>query len=156
MLPALSIQLRLGNYLLYVWPVPCGVLVMCLICLCFARRHPIRWSVGRKVAHATDKQHPVQRIISNPPFGEERKLKMEAGGEGELGYLLEGYDPEGEAVQHVFVVKVEPGSPAYRAGLFQGDAICEVDGIDVRYQTVEGIQAKIEQARSMAKLEGRR
>ena len=79
-----------------------------------------------------------------------------AGGEEELGYLLEGFDPEGEAVQHVFVVKVEPESPAYKAGLFRGDAICEVDGADVRYQTVEGIQTMVAQAQSKAKLEGRR
>ena len=130
--------------------------VTCLICLCAARKQPIRWSVGRKTHRATESKSHLVRVISNPPFGEERELRVEAGGEEGLGYLLEGYDPEGEAVQHVFVVEVEPGSPACQAGLFRGDAICEVDDVDVRHRTVDGIQTEVAQARSVAKLEGRR
>ena len=113
--------------------------------------------MGKRTPRVIESSHlPVRPVISNPPFGEDRILKVEVGGEAELGLFLEGYDLEGEAVPHVFVMKVEPGSPAYKARLFRGDAIYEVDGVDVRCRSVEGIQAVVGEARSVAKLEGRR
>ena len=113
--------------------------------------------MGKMTPRVSESSHqPVRPVVSNPPFGEDRVLKVEVGGEAELELSLDGYDLEGEAVSHVFVTKVEPGSPAYKAGLFQGDAIYEVDGVDVRHRSVGGIQAVVAEAWSVAKLEGRR
>ena len=127
--------------------------------LCIARKHHF-WQSLSRTKRLTDPKPPkhlhAKRIFSNPPFGEERVVRIEVGGGEQLGYVLSEYDPEGEAVQHVFVVEVEPGSPAYRAGLFRGDAICEVEDVDVKYRTIEGIQEEIERARLVVTSEGRR
>lgn len=115
--------------------------------------------MGRTKPRLTDpkpKHQHARRVFSNPPFGDERELRIAVGGGEGLGYLLDEYDPEGEAVQHVFVVEVEPGSPAYQAGLFRGDAICEVEDVDVRYRTIEGVEEELTCARLAAISEGRR
>ena len=36
-----------------------------------------------------------------------------------------------------------PGTPAFMAGLYPGDAIVEVNGVDVKYAPVESVVAEI-------------
>ena len=38
-----------------------------------------------------------------------------------------------------FVQSVNPGSPSFMAGLYPGDAIVEVNGVDVKYAPVEEV-----------------
>lgn len=42
-----------------------------------------------------------------------------------------------------FVQSVAPGSPAFMGGLYPGDAIIEVNGVNVRYAPVEEVVGKI-------------
>ena len=49
---------------------------------------------------------------------------------------------QGKVLQ-TFVQSVAPGSPAFMAGLYPGDAIIEVDGENVRYAPVEDVVGKI-------------
>ena len=42
-------------------------------------------------------------------------------------------------VEQTFVQSVNPGSPAFLAGLFAGDMIVEVDGVDVSHASVEDV-----------------
>ncbi len=45
-----------------------------------------------------------------------------------------------------FVESVTPGTPAFMAGLYPGDAIVEVNGVDVKYEKVEIVVAEIKKA----------
>ena len=43
-----------------------------------------------------------------------------------------------------FVQSVNPGSPSFMAGLYPGDAIVEVNGVDVKYAPVESVVEEIQ------------
>lgn len=43
-----------------------------------------------------------------------------------------------------FVQSVIPGSPSFMAGLYPGDAIVEVNGVDVKYAPVEKVVEAIQ------------
>ena len=43
----------------------------------------------------------------------------------------------------VFVQSVIPGSPAFMSGLFPGDLILQVDGVDVHNEPVSSVVKKI-------------
>lgn len=42
-------------------------------------------------------------------------------------------------VMQTFVQSVAPGSPSHLAGLYPGDAIVEVNGVDVKYVPMDNI-----------------
>lgn len=43
-----------------------------------------------------------------------------------------------------FVQSVNPGSPSFMAGLYPGDAIVEVNSVDVKYAPVENVVEAIQ------------
>ena len=50
---------------------------------------------------------------------------------------------QGKVLQ-TFVQSVNPGSPSFMAGLYPGDAIVEVNGVDVKYAPVESVVDEIQ------------
>ena len=55
-----------------------------------------------------------------------RLLSVPRGADGSFGFVLSGEDP-------VWVKSVMPGSAAQKAGITTGDAILQLNGVDVRY-----------------------
>lgn len=55
-----------------------------------------------------------------------------------------------------FVQSVNPGSPSFMAGLYPGDAIVEVNGVNVKYAPVENVVEEIQKGAKSGERLGRR
>eukprot|EP00731_Ephydatia_muelleri_P019497 Em0012g322a len=81
----------------------------------------------------------INSIFRTPPKGERRKVTLPRN-EPKYGFRLETYTPYlKRTVKQTFVQSVNPGSPAFLAGLFAGDMIVEVDGMNVSQCSVEEV-----------------
>jgi hypothetical protein len=84
-------------------------------------------------------------IFRQPPTGQKRFVYLDPR-QPKYGFRLESYGRPsglGQEIQ-VFVQSVSPGSPAFMSGLFPGDTILEVNGVNVRSDPVATVVKRIQ------------